>query len=59
MSKSLLSQKQEFYNLLNRAVRTNDSAIRRKAKCGCYSGKKTGQHRTASASKKQSGKFHQ
>jgi len=52
-------KKQAFYDLLNKAVHTDDLTVRRKAKSDGYSGKKTGQRKSASASKKQSGKSRQ
>jgi len=53
-------QKQAFYNLLNRAVRTTDKASSEKQKSGrtsdCNS-RKTRQHKIGGALKKQSDKF--
>ena len=54
-------QKEEFFDLLNRACRTHDKASLgkqgRKTSCDC-TGKKTRQRKTASASVKRGGKSH-
>ena len=49
-------KKQDFYNLLNRAVHTDDPTVRKTKPSGGYSKKKTGQHKIANTSKKQSDK---
>ena len=62
MKKPQLPQKKRFFDLLNRAVRTTEKANRRKQKSqrtsGC-SNKRTRQHKTGGALKKQSDKSRQ
>ena len=56
------TEKQAFYSLLDKAVRTTDKSSRGKQKSqrtsGCSS-KKTRQHKAVSASEKRSGKSRQ
>ncbi|KKQ23162.1 MAG: hypothetical protein US35_C0007G0012 [Parcubacteria group bacterium GW2011_GWA2_37_10] len=48
--KPLPPEKSQFFDLLNRAVRTDDPTIHKKERSGGYNEKKTGLHKTASVS---------
>ena len=49
-------EKDQFFDLLNRAVRKDDPTGRKSKRSGGYSGKKTGQRKIVNTSKKRSGK---